>query len=36
MVISVHEKLDREFPVYDALYVYCGGVLPIPKPSGNG
>jgi hypothetical protein len=33
MAISDHEKLDREFPVYDALYVYCGGVLPIPTPS---
>jgi hypothetical protein len=20
-----HELLDREFPVYDALYAYCGG-----------
>jgi hypothetical protein len=35
MAISDHEKLAREFPVYDALYVYCGGALPIPKPSGN-
>jgi hypothetical protein len=35
MDISDHEKLDREFPVYDALYVYCGGTLPIPKPSGK-
>jgi hypothetical protein len=33
MEISDHEKLEREFPVYDALYVYCGGALPIPKPS---
>jgi hypothetical protein len=33
MEISDHEKLEREFPVYDALYVYCGGVLPIRKPS---
>jgi hypothetical protein len=33
MEISDHEKLAREFPVYDALYVYCGGTLPIPKPS---
>jgi hypothetical protein len=33
MEISDHEKLEREFPVYDALYVYCGGTLPIPKPS---
>jgi hypothetical protein len=29
MGISDHEKLAREFPVYDALYVYCGGTLPI-------
>jgi hypothetical protein len=35
MEISDHEKLEREFPVYDALYVYCGGTLPIPKPSGK-
>jgi hypothetical protein len=36
MEIRDDEKLDREFPVSDALYVYCGGALPIPKPSGNG
>ena len=35
MEISDHEKLDRESPVYDALYVYCGGALLIPKPSGK-
>ena len=35
MELSDHEKLDREFPVYDALYVYCGGALPIPTPSGK-
>jgi hypothetical protein len=35
MDISDHEKLAREFPLYDALYVYCGGTLPIPKPSGK-
>jgi hypothetical protein len=35
MEINDHEKLEREFPMYDALYVYCGGVLPIPKPSGD-
>jgi hypothetical protein len=35
MEISDHEKLAREFPVYDALYVYCGGVLPIATPSGK-
>ncbi len=33
MAISDHEKLEREFPVYDALYVYCGGRLPTGKPS---
>ena len=33
MGISDHEKLAREFPVYDALYVYCGGTLPIRPPS---
>ena len=33
MGISDHEKLTREFPVYDALYVYCGGTLPIQPPS---
>jgi hypothetical protein len=32
MDISDHEKLDREFPVYDALYVYCGGRLPVTMP----
>jgi hypothetical protein len=35
MGISDHEKLDQEFPVYDALYIYCGGKLPLPKPAGN-
>jgi hypothetical protein len=35
MEIDDHEKLEREFPVYDALYAYCGGTLPIPKPSGK-
>jgi hypothetical protein len=33
MGISDHEKLEKEFPVYDALYVYCGGTLPIQPPS---
>jgi hypothetical protein len=33
MGISDHEKLEREFPIYDALYVYCGGILPIRPPS---
>jgi hypothetical protein len=36
MEISDHSKLDREFRVYDALYVYCEGALPIRKPSGHG
>jgi hypothetical protein len=35
MGISDQEKLAREFPVYDALYVYCGGTLPLPRPSGH-
>jgi len=35
MDISDHEKLAREFPVYDALYVYCGGTLPLPRPAGD-
>jgi hypothetical protein len=35
MAISDHEKLAYEFPVYDALYVHCGGRLPIPKPSAR-
>lgn len=34
MEISDHEKLEREFPLYDALYVYCGGKWPIPQPAG--
>jgi hypothetical protein len=33
MAISDHEKLAREFPLYDALYVYCGGTLPIRPPA---
>lgn len=36
MGISDHEKLDREFSVYDALYLYCGGTLPIRPPSPGG
>jgi hypothetical protein len=32
MEISDHEKLEREFPLYDALYVYCGGSWPIARP----
>jgi len=35
MEIGDHEKLEREFPVYDALYVYCGGRWPIPNPAGH-
>ncbi len=35
MEISDHEKLDREFPLYDALYVYCGGTWPISKTTGR-
>jgi len=26
-----HELLEREFPVYDALYAWCGGSAPGPK-----
>jgi len=33
MEISDHDKLQQEFPLYDALYVYCGGRWPIAKPS---
>jgi hypothetical protein len=33
MEISDHEKLKWEFPLYDALYVYCGGTWPIPRPT---
>jgi len=33
MGIGDHEKLDREFPLYDALYVSCGGRWPMPKPT---
>jgi hypothetical protein len=36
MEISDHEKLVREFPVYDALHVYCGGTLPIRPLSLEG
>ena len=36
MAIGDHEKLEREFPLYDALYVHCGGTWPIPTPTtGN-
>jgi hypothetical protein len=33
MEITDHEKLEREFPLYDALYVHCGGTWPVPKPT---
>jgi hypothetical protein len=33
MGISAHEQREREFPVYDALDVSCGGTWPIPQPS---
>jgi hypothetical protein len=33
MEISDHEKLQQEFPLYDALYVSCGGRWPIAEPS---
>lgn len=32
--ISDHRKLELEFPVYDALYLYCGGRLPVNRPFG--
>ena len=35
MDLSDHDKLTQEFPLYDALYVYCGGTLPISKLSGK-
>jgi hypothetical protein len=33
MEISDPEELEWEFPLYDALYVYCGGRWPIPRPT---
>jgi hypothetical protein len=33
MGISDHEKLERQFPLYDALYLHCGGVWPIVPPA---
>ena len=33
MGISDYEKLEREFPLYDALYVSCGGTWPMSKPT---
>jgi hypothetical protein len=35
MEISDHEKLEREFPLYDALYVHCGGRWPIANLTGR-
>jgi hypothetical protein len=35
MAIGDHEKLNREFPLYDALYVYCGGTWPMPTPTAR-
>jgi hypothetical protein len=35
MEISDHDKLAWEFPLYDALYVYCGGTWPIPRLMGG-
>jgi hypothetical protein len=35
MDLSDHEKLALEFPLYDALYVYCGGTLSISKLSSK-
>jgi hypothetical protein len=35
MAIGDHEKLAREFPLYDALYVYCGGSWPVPEPTAR-
>jgi hypothetical protein len=35
MTISDHDKIAQEFPLYDALYVYCGGTLPLPRPIGH-
>jgi len=32
MELTDYQKLELEFPVYDALYVYCGGTLPIARP----
>jgi hypothetical protein len=31
MEISDRRKLELEFPIYDALYIYCGGSLPVPR-----
>ncbi len=34
MELSDQQKLEVEFPVYDALYVYCGGSLPVHRLVG--
>jgi hypothetical protein len=31
MIEDDHRKLELEFPVYDAFYVYCGGSLPLTR-----
>lgn len=36
MGLDDHEKLERQFPLYDALYVHCGGVWPITPPTTSG
>jgi hypothetical protein len=35
MEIADHEKLKWEFPLYEALYVFCGGTWPIPRPAAG-
>ena len=35
MEISDHERLEWEFPLYDALYVSCGGSWPVSKPAAR-
>jgi hypothetical protein len=35
MEISDHQKVERDFSLYDARYIYCGGTWPIPKPAGG-
>ncbi|HEX2909925.1 MAG TPA: chromate resistance protein ChrB domain-containing protein [Chloroflexia bacterium] len=31
MEITDHQKLELEFPVYDAFYIFCGGRLPVAR-----
>lgn len=33
MELDDHARLDLLFPVYDALYLHCGGTLPLAKPN---